>query len=245
MTAASGNNSDWLWMLDLQTLENIRKVTDRVVKKVIDRAGRENLRNGTDPNEYITDDDVREFVVIALAAWRELEISALNNLPVNSYPFSSFESTVRQAIRQASQIFRSVVTQLVLRTVGPTPSSPPSFGEFDDEEIVQGGDVRPILTAVGGGSNDPESPHGTGLTLGVIFLGWLGANGITGNEKVWNYGPAVRRTFEGHLLLDGLRFTSWQDERLTVRPQDAWIRANYYTPSDHFGCRCVVSLVLP
>ncbi len=213
---------------------------------MIERAGRENLRNGTDPNQYITDDDVRKFVSVGLAAWQLLEQQTIQNLQVNSYPFSAFDGTLRQAIRQASQIFRSTVAQLVTRIVaGRGTNSPPLFGEFIEGQIVQGGDVRPILTALGGGSNDPSNPLGTGLTLGVIYLDWLNANGIVGREKIWQYGVILRRNFEGHRQLNGLRFTSWQDERLTVRPQDAWIRANYYSPSDHYGCRCVVSLAIP
>lgn len=246
VTAASNSDNSWLWMSDLHTLEEIRKVTEEVVVDIIERAGRENLRNGTDPNEYITDGDVRKFVEVGLFAWQSLEQQALDNLPLSNYPFSAFDATLRSAIRQASQLFRSIVIQLVIRTVAGTKTySPPLFGEFIAGQIVQGGDVRPILTSLGGGSNDPTSPQGTGLSLGVIFLDWLNANGLNSQQKIWQYGPVARRNFEGHRQLDGLIFTSWQDDRLLVRPEDAWIKASYYSNSDHYGCRCITSLYIP
>lgn len=227
----------------MRTLEQIREVTEAVVVDVIERAGRENLRNGTDPNEYITDSDVRKFVAVALDAWQTLESETNARLPMNKMPFSTYDSTLRQTIRQASNQFRETVAQLIIREVGAT-NSPPIFGEFIPGQIVQAGDVRNVLTALGGGSGASSSPVGTGLTLGTIFLDWLSANGINSDLKVWQYGAQIRRNFEGHRQLNGLRFTSWQDERLLVRPQDAWIRAIYYSPSDHYGCRCVVSLAL-
>jgi hypothetical protein len=73
----------------------------------------------------------------------------------------------------------------------------------------------------------------------------LSANNITTDQKMWLYGETVRRTFNGHLQMDGLVFTDWHDRALQISPQDRWIRSDYYRPGDHWGCACVVVPYIP
>jgi uncharacterized protein with gpF-like domain len=75
---------------------------------------------------------------------------------------------------------------------------------------------------------------------------WLRSNGIDTDLKIWLYGlNEVRRTFNGHLQMDGLVFDKWDDPALRIAPQDAWLRREFYAPGDHFGCACVVAPYIP
>jgi uncharacterized protein with gpF-like domain len=75
---------------------------------------------------------------------------------------------------------------------------------------------------------------------------WLRANGIETDQKIWLYGyDEPRRTFNGHLQMDGLVFSKWDDPGLAIAPQDAWLRRTHYAPSDHWGCSCIVAPYIP
>jgi hypothetical protein len=56
------------------------------------------------------------------------------------------------------------------------------------------------------------------------------------NGFVWVYGPARRRSFEPHLLLDGREFTNFDDPRLAN--DYGWPETSHYYPGDHNGCVC-------
>lgn len=108
--------------------------------------------------------------------------------------------------------------------------------------------VRNALAHVGGmpetasGFNErgnvPTGEPITGLADGTTVTGELAAHGVLPLGREWQYNPTlVRHTFEPHLDLDGLRFTSWSDESLRTDIHTAWI-GPYYRPGDHEGCLC-------
>lgn len=124
----------------------------------------------------------------------------------------------------------------------------PRYGEFRTGSAVQYGDVRGLLVRLGGGSVDPEVPlHYGGVTTGSTMQEYLAESDINTDQKIWLYGweEQPRRTFNGHLQMDGLVFEEWDDNGLIISPQDRWLRRNYYAPGDHWGCACVVSPYFP
>jgi uncharacterized protein with gpF-like domain len=87
-----------------------------------------------------------------------------------------------------------------------------------------------------------------GITTGTHMSEWLADSGVNTNQKIWLYGweeKPRRRTFNGHLQMDGLVFEEWDDDGLIIAPQDRWLRRNYYAPGDHWGCACVVAPYFP
>jgi len=114
-----------------------------------------------------------------------------------------------------------------------------TVGEFDDVR-VPAGLVRDVLRiAGGGGGEDPSVPTG-GVGTGTLTETILEDQGVQTMGMQWDYGPAVRNSFDPHLDLDGLSFTSWSDPALEVNPDDAWLGTEYYHPGDHNGCLCAV-----
>ena len=90
-------------------------------------------------------------------------------------------------------------------------------------------------------------PRKASVTTGTTMREWLRANGIDMDKKIWLYGyeDEPRRTFNGHLQMDGLVFEKWDDDGLVIAPQDAWLRRTHYAPGDHWGCACVVAPYIP
>jgi hypothetical protein len=123
----------------------------------------------------------------------------------------------------------------------------PIYGEFMRGNLVQYGDVRPMLVQLGGGSVDPDAQLAGGITTGQTMKDWLGQNGISTNQKIWLYGydDEPRRTFNGHLQMDGLVFENWDDPALKIAPQDYWLRRTHYQVGDHWGCACVIAPYIP
>lgn len=128
----------------------------------------------------------------------------------------------------------------------PAPDSvSPTDGEFDTL-LVPGRLVREATAAAGGsiisgrpGTFEPEDFGGIGT--GGTTYSMFADNGIAVTSRSWVYGSAIRSPFESHEDLDGLEFTAWDDESLTVRPGDEWLQTEFYHPGDHIGCLCVVA----
>jgi hypothetical protein len=122
------------------------------------------------------------------------------------------------------------------------------MGEFVTGSLVQYGDIRPLLSALGGGTTDPSVQLQGGIGTGQIFADAARNQGADlGNERIWLYGydEQPRRVFNGHLQMDGLVFTDWNDDGLRISPQDAWLRVTHYYPGDHYGCSCIVAPYVP
>lgn len=108
--------------------------------------------------------------------------------------------------------------------------------------------VRNALAEVGGmpetaggfnaRGNVPTGEPTTGLADGATITRELATHGVVTLGREWRYNPTlVRNTFEPHLELDGVRFTSWSDEALRTDITHAWI-GTHYRPGDHDGCLC-------
>lgn len=127
---------------------------------------------------------------------------------------------------------------LLFAAPGPETAAPLQ-GEWDATLSASPAIVRDALTAAGGGPSTLAESQGvtTGGLLGgedfISFLEVLPDFDLTG--WVWTVG-APDRPFEPHQALDGVEFTSWEDEALTN--DEAWPDYSSFFPGDHVGCQC-------
>lgn len=192
--------------------------------------------------DLITDDFVEEFISDSELFWGYL-IESLD--PYSEFmKLSAFAGTIRNSIERSSLLYRDAMQNLLVNYV-QHPVRDPIYGEFRSGQGVQMGDMRPVLSAMGGGTEWAEVQLAGGPATGNIIGEWMSANGVAVEEKIWIYGSMARRTFNGHLQMDGLVFDDWNDEALEISPQDAWIRESHYFPGDHFGCGCIVAPYIP
>lgn len=156
-------------------------------------------------------------------------------------------SLIAQNIELAMANYLDLVKALVERHAFNGIKDPIVLAEINKGGVVQYGDVRGLLVQLGGGSADPEVSLMGGVTTGMTMKEYLRESGVDTNQKIWLYGweEEPRRTFNGHLQMDGLVFEHWDDNGLIISPQDRWLRRNYYAPGDHWGCACVVAPYFP
>lgn len=120
-------------------------------------------------------------------------------------------------------------------------------GELADS-LIQPAAVRTVLADIGGlpetsgGTHQGRSTTGeplNGLGNGHTVTRELDAAGILTIGYLWVYGvtPQLRR-FDPHWQLEGERFTSWNDDRLTPEPRYTKLVGAFYHPGDHRGCMC-------
>jgi hypothetical protein len=122
------------------------------------------------------------------------------------------------------------------------PSSPTGPGEMPSL-VAPRGAIRDALALMGGG--DPSQTPSPGLGWGPMAQDALGEGGAAVDGFSWSYNDLARTTFPGHLALDGIEFTSWEDDQLLVQPEDDWVdTAPYYSISDHPGCGCTVEPIV-
>lgn len=197
-----------------------------------------------DPTSFIDDSMMNEFAAIATDTWNDGRGLVLSLADTELTPL--FNNLITANVQVAKRTWYEMLTDLIDRKGFPTDRAP-IFGEFIQGNLVQYGDVRPMLVALGGGAPTPEVHMVGGITSGQTMKDWLGQNGIQTDEKIWLYGyeDEPRRTFNGHLQMDGLVFSEWDDDSLKVAPQDFWLRRTHYAPGDHFGCACVVAPFIP
>jgi hypothetical protein len=162
-------------------------------------------------------------------------------------PRATLAAIVSDAIEQARGAYLDLVKALTDKHAFSLGRAPLIMGEINQGGVVQYGDVRGLLVQLGGGSTDPSISLVGGITTGVTMRDYLADSGIETDEKIWLYGweEQPRRTFNGHLQMDGLVFSEWDDNGLIIAPQDRWLRRNYYAPGDHYGCACVVAPYFP
>lgn len=206
-----------------------------------------------DPSSLITDEMEAEYLTLALSLWEQVH-EAADGFGLDVLPLTDYYPLVRDSITKSRNTFVDVLKALIGKQADKTPT----YGEFffAPDYVpgtgtkppmmyeVQFGDVRPIIGVLGGGG-PAEVPLSTGITGGQTFRDVLTANGVPSEEKMWLYGETVRRSFNGHLQVDGLVFSRWDDPALDIAPQDRWIRSDKYRPGDHWGCACVVVPYIP
>jgi hypothetical protein len=122
------------------------------------------------------------------------------------------------------------------RLYDPNPSAP-APGEHDPSLSVPTGVIREAMARAGGAAGPliGDRPAG-GVATGLTLLDLFAQHGrvTEGWEWVWG-GSSV--PFEGHELLDGVAFETWDDPVLTVLPGDEWV-GPLYRIGDHLGCSC-------
>lgn len=159
------------------------------------------------------------------------------------------------AARQASDLAgawawlrNTLLTLAAERLWNPDPALP-AIGELDPTLAVAPGVIRSALSLAGGASGLGESGRGDGLLFrsgtnepaggiatGETLRDTLRDNGGQIEGWQWSYGPALRmRPFEPHVLLDGLQYTEWDDERLASEGEFGF---SVYLPGDHAGDLC-------
>lgn len=234
-----------LGQFDLQQLRNYRDMAERHVRSALS-----SLRAAADPTELIAELFLDEFADAAVLTWangRGLVTSLFGELPNPIY-----QSVVTAAIKESRSHYQELLRTLIGQKAYGLKA--PIFGEFITGEpghntraLVQSGDVRPLLVTLGGGTTDATVPLMGGITSGHTMREWLRSNGIDTDKKIWLYGYETepRRTFNGHLQMDGLVFEDWNDDGLKIAPQDAWLRRSHYAPGDHWGCACIVAPFIP
>lgn len=241
LTASADVPESVLGVYDLHQLRTIRNMAERHVQRAVTKAA--TLTAAADPTELIDQSMIDEFVDAAIVMWddaRNLIYTVVGDLPT-----PLFEGTVTSGIRDATRAYRDMLSTVLSKNLYGRRE--PIFGEFMKGSLVQYGDVRPLLVTLGGGSVDPVVPLMGGVATGETMQQWLSNNGIESNQKIWLYGyeDEPRRTFNGHLQMDGLVFSAWDDDGLRIAPQDAWLRRTHYQPGDHWGCACVVAPYIP
>lgn len=136
------------------------------------------------------------------------------------------------------------------RLYNPHPAAP-AKGEFDGSVLVPPSLIREAMAVAGGGSgvvknetgrvsvDGGNSPAGLVATGDLVREAFARVGGVT-RGWVWIYGDesARQRPFIPHENLDGLEFSSWEDERLAVGEEGNWIGVAYFSPGDHDGCQC-------
>lgn len=214
-------------------------MAERHVRKALDKG----LTAAADPADFIDESYLEEFIDQASVAW--IEARNLVQTTIGELPAPLFNSTIKAAIRDSSSTYLDMLKAVISKKLWA--SRQPIYGEFMKGQLIQYGDVRPMLVRLGGGSTDSTVPLIGGVTTGNTMKQWLSNNGIETNQKIWLYGyeDEPRRTFNGHLQMDGLVFENWNDDALRIAPQDAWLRTTHYTPGDHWGCACVVAPYIP
>ena len=224
---------------DIAALRTFRNMAERHASLAIGRA----MTASADPADYIDEAFINEFIDQAAITWVD-GVGVVTGV-FGEMPLPLYESVVNEAIVNAAGAYRDLLSSIISKNV--FSDKQPIYGEFLRGALVQYGDVRPMLVKLGGGSTDVTVPLMGGITSGRTMSEWLQSNGVETGQLIWLYGyeDEPRRTFNGHLQMDGLVFSDWQDDGLEVAPQDAWLRRTYYEPGDHWGCACVVAPYVP
>lgn len=227
-----------LGAFDLQQMVLYRDMAERHVRMALS-----NLTASADPSDYIDEAFINEFTELGYYSW--VTAQGLVGLVLGEFEIPLFDSIVTAAVQRSASYYRQLLNVLV-DDKGFSTLREPIYGEFFKGNIVQPGDIRPLLVNLGGGSTDATVPLMGGITSGNTMREWMRSNGIDTNKKIWLYGEnEPRRTFNGHLQMDGLVFEDWDDKGLVIAPQDAWLRRTHYQPGDHRGCACVVAPFIP
>ena len=239
LTAAANGAGAELGRFDLSALRTFRNMTERHVRKALDKA----VTASADPSDFIEEEMIDEFLDLASATWVE-GIGIVNQL-VGDLPNPLYWNVVQDGINASKNHYYDLLKAVIGKNGFGIRE--PIYGEFMKGAVVQYGDVRPLLVTLGGGSPEVTVPLYGGITTGQTMSEWLGSNGIDTDKKIWLYGweDEPRRTFNGHLQMDGLVFEEWEDDGLKIAPQDAWLRRTHYAPGDHWGCSCVVAPYVP
>jgi hypothetical protein len=237
-------------VIELRALNAIRDLAQRTLDGM---AARPVTAAAFNPLDMLNQTIQAEYLATALSLWDEVNGMA-RGFGLSLLPMEQFYPLVSSAIQTSLNTFISSMSAIMQKQAEGTTV----FGEYffvpdyvsgtgtkpPNPYQIQFGDVRDILSDLGGGGTI-DAPLATGITGGVTFGDVLSANGIAVPDKIWLYGETSRRVFNGHLQMDGLVFSDWDDPALTISPQDRWLRVDRYRPGDHWGCACIVVPYIP
>ena len=163
-----------------------------------------------------------------------------------------------EAREKAWHVMAEGLTALAHRLLyDPNPNGDPedSLERANPDTLVPTGLVRQVLNVLGGGDGTGKKP----MTASAIFdapditmtlgaedpmpqvgtgedvSGLLEDGGATVEGYTWVHGFALK-PFDPHLELDGVEFSSFDDEQL-ANP-DTFPAVEYFLPGDHKGCTC-------
>lgn len=224
----------------------MRNLAERHLQEALTAAKAKNvIHAAADPSQFIPTSTAEDFGIFAYSAWLDA-VALVNDLGGDLIEIPIFDELIRSAVQRSTNTYMDLLNKLIGDKAFKTLQVP-DFGEFLSGNLVQYGDVRQVLADLGGGPVDAVSAVNGGILSGQITKDWLGQNGIATDQMIWLYGyeDEPRRTFNGHLQMDGLVFSEWDDPALEVSPQDDWLRTEHYFPGDHWGCACVVAPYIP
>lgn len=198
------------------------------------------------------------WVADAQTAAREAIAASLGDLPDHDYDTQAAEDRAA-AWAWCRDALMALARQ---RLYDPNPSVP-DLGENDPSMTVpvplireamtraggmEGVELTPI-TAAGWAADYMASMLSTGggtKPAGLVATGQNArrlaqAAGAVVDRYEWAYAALgmSRSPFAGHRQLDGVRFSSWDDQRLAVQAGDTWLPWATYRTGDHRGCRCM------
>ena len=155
------------------------------------------------------------------------------------FGIEAYTPTMEENCRIAARMWRDNLLALVRNRLFLPWQDAPARGESDALK-VHPDLARKVLLRAGGGSVAPaDAPLAGGLATGQTLRDMAEAAGAGQRGWVWVYGED-RRSFQGHLQLDGATFDAWTDPVLHVWPEDYWLHRAHYSPGDHRGCQCFV-----
>lgn len=233
-------------VIERRAMESIRGLAQRSLEGMA-------ITAAIDPFDLINEQIQAEYLSIAMSLWDEVNGMA-SGFGLSMLPLEKFFPLVKSSIQSSLNTFIDSMTAIINKQAEGTDVYGEYFFVPDYERgsgtkppapyVVQYGDIRQVLNELGGGG-PVDAPLSTGITGGTTFNDVLAANGMGGPDKIWLYGEYGRRTFNGHLQMDGLVFRDWRDDALTIAPQDRWLRVDRYRPGDHWGCACIVVPYIP
>lgn len=129
----------------------------------------------------------------------------------------------------------------------PDPNTPAgSWGDLNPDTLVPTGTIRAALGIAGGADPATVSAGADGTLSTDGFVGQIGTgdtiSGLlsdAGGEVAqwqWQHAGTAQNPFGPHEDLDGVEFTSFDDDVLAN--SEGFPEAEYYFPSDHDGCLC-------
>jgi hypothetical protein len=216
--------------VDLVAIKALRNLADEHLKKALVAAGSAVTAAAT-PDDFIDPVWIDEFALVAEDLWSFGLVTIDDLFRLSGYPplppLSRITSIVAGAVEDARGSYLDLL-RFLISDKAFSLTKEPVFGEFRVGDQVQYGDVRELLVKLGGGSLDPEVTLQGGITTGRHMSEYLGEAGINSDQRIWLYGweEQPRRTFNGHLQMDGLVFEEWDDDGLIIAPQDRWLRRN-------------------
>lgn len=118
------------------------------------------------------------------------------------------------------------------------PSSSPGETPLSPVGVRPTGTEPGVIDGAGPTAAPSAQPTSAGLVGGGPTTKQAAARvGLEQVGFIWDYGNALRQTFEPHLDLDGERFAGWDDVALTNLGD--WPPTPFLYPGDHDGCLCV------